>query len=71
MIIRFINAAINMLQILISMVSVSAGSSTHTYTRGSFTHQLNKELDNIRNQRNKLGKYLYYVTGLIYFVVRP
>ncbi|XP_041817462.1 limb region 1 protein homolog [Chelmon rostratus] len=32
------------------------GSSTHTYTRGSFTHQLNKELDNIRNQRNKLER---------------
>lgn len=36
------------------------------YSRGSFAHQLNKELDNIRNQRNKLGKYLYYVTELIY-----
>ncbi|XP_051266493.1 limb region 1 protein homolog [Dicentrarchus labrax] len=32
------------------------GSCTHTYTRGSFTHQLNKELDNIRNQRNKLER---------------
>nr|XP_046226581.1 limb region 1 protein homolog isoform X2 [Scatophagus argus] len=32
------------------------GSSTHSYTRGSFTHQLNKELDNIRNQRNKLER---------------
>ncbi|XP_059182737.1 limb region 1 protein homolog [Centropristis striata] len=32
------------------------GSSSHTYTRGSFTHQLNKELDNIRNQRNKLER---------------
>lgn len=52
-------------------VFISAGSSSHVYTRGSFAHQLNKELDNIRNQRNKLGKYLYYVTGLIYFVLRP
>lgn len=41
----------------------SPGSSVHSYTRGSFTHQLNKELDNIRNQRNKLGKYLHGVTG--------
>nr|XP_004546882.1 limb region 1 protein homolog [Maylandia zebra] len=32
------------------------GSSTHAYTRGSFAHQLNKELDNIRNQRNKLER---------------
>ncbi|KAM9839288.1 limb region 1 protein homolog [Aulostomus maculatus] len=32
------------------------GSSTYTYTRGSFTHQLNKELDSIRNQRNKLER---------------
>ncbi|KAI3355319.1 hypothetical protein L3Q82_018169 [Scortum barcoo] len=32
------------------------GSSTYTYTRVSFTHQLNKELDNIRNQRNKLER---------------
>uniref|UniRef100_A0A4W6FH34 Limb development membrane protein 1 n=1 Tax=Lates calcarifer TaxID=8187 RepID=A0A4W6FH34_LATCA len=32
------------------------GSSSHTYTRGSFAHQLNKELDNIRNQRNKLER---------------
>lgn len=32
------------------------GSSSHTYTRGGFTHQLNKELDNIRNQRNKLER---------------
>ncbi|XP_029955430.1 limb region 1 protein homolog isoform X1 [Salarias fasciatus] len=32
------------------------GSSSHTYTRGSFTHQLNKELDNVRNQRNKLER---------------
>ncbi|XP_042366152.1 limb region 1 protein homolog [Plectropomus leopardus] len=32
------------------------GSSSVTYTRGSFTHQLNKELDNIRNQRNKLER---------------
>nr|CBN82040.1 Limb region 1 protein homolog [Dicentrarchus labrax] len=35
---------------------MSYGSCTHTYTRGSFTHQLNKELDNIRNQRNKLER---------------
>ncbi|XP_022622902.1 limb region 1 protein homolog isoform X2 [Seriola dumerili] len=32
------------------------GSSSYTYTRGSFAHQLNKELDNIRNQRNKLER---------------
>lgn len=32
------------------------GSSTHAYTRGSFAHQLSKELDNIRNQRNKLER---------------
>ncbi|XP_030612127.1 limb region 1 protein homolog isoform X2 [Archocentrus centrarchus] len=32
------------------------GSSTHPYTRGSFAHQLNKELDNIRNQKNKLER---------------
>ncbi|XP_073344457.1 limb region 1 protein homolog [Pagrus major] len=32
------------------------GSSTHAYTRGSVTHQLNKELDNVRNQRNKLER---------------
>lgn len=32
------------------------GSSTHTFTRGSITHQLNKELDNVRNQRNKLER---------------
>lgn len=32
------------------------GLSSHTYPRGSFTHQLNKELDNIRNQRNKLER---------------
>ncbi|KAG7224974.1 hypothetical protein INR49_014890 [Caranx melampygus] len=32
------------------------GSSTYAYTRGSFAHQLNKELDNIRNQRNKLER---------------
>lgn len=32
------------------------GSSSHTYTRGSFVHQLNKELDNVRNQRNKLER---------------
>ncbi|AWP20528.1 putative limb region 1 protein -like isoform 2 [Scophthalmus maximus] len=32
------------------------GSSSHTYTRGSVAHQLNKELDNIRNQRNKLER---------------
>lgn len=41
------------------MFSVFTGSSTHPYIRGSFVHQLNKELDNIRNQRNKLGKYVY------------
>ncbi|KAK9527658.1 hypothetical protein VZT92_014201 [Zoarces viviparus] len=32
------------------------GSSSHTYFRGSSTQQLNKELDNIRNQRNKLER---------------
>ncbi|XP_076017193.1 limb region 1 protein homolog [Genypterus blacodes] len=32
------------------------GSSTYAYSRGSFTHQLNKELDNIRNQKNKLER---------------
>lgn len=32
------------------------GSSTYTYTQGSVAHQLNKELDNIRNQRNKLER---------------
>ncbi|XP_039472851.1 limb region 1 protein homolog isoform X2 [Oreochromis aureus] len=32
------------------------GSSTNAYARGSFAHQLNKELDNIRNQRNKLER---------------
>ncbi|KAM7369826.1 hypothetical protein PAMP_011116 [Pampus punctatissimus] len=32
------------------------GSSSHMYTCGSFAHQLNKELDNIRNQRNKLER---------------
>ncbi|KAM4533509.1 limb region 1 protein homolog [Odontesthes bonariensis] len=32
------------------------GSSSHTYIRGGFTHQLSKELDNIRNQRNKLER---------------
>ncbi|XP_028289774.1 limb region 1 protein homolog isoform X2 [Gouania willdenowi] len=32
------------------------GSSLHTHPRGSFTHQLNKDLDNIRNQKNKLER---------------
>lgn len=32
------------------------GSSMYTYTHGSIAHQLNKELDNIRNQRNKLER---------------
>ncbi|KAJ0022856.1 hypothetical protein NQD34_014990 [Periophthalmus magnuspinnatus] len=33
------------------------GSSIHpTYTRPGFAHQLHKELDNIRNQRNKLER---------------
>ncbi|XP_061569119.1 limb region 1 protein homolog [Cololabis saira] len=32
------------------------GSSIHTYIRGGFNHPLNKELDNIRNQRNKLER---------------
>ncbi|XP_047205732.1 limb region 1 protein homolog isoform X1 [Girardinichthys multiradiatus] len=32
------------------------GSSSHTYIRGSFTYQLTKELDNIRNQKNKLER---------------
>ncbi|XP_034997824.1 limb region 1 protein homolog isoform X1 [Hippoglossus stenolepis] len=33
-----------------------SSSHTYTYTRGSITHQLNKELDNVRNQRNKLER---------------
>lgn len=32
------------------------GSSLHAYPRVSFAHQLNKEIDNIRNQRNKLER---------------
>lgn len=32
------------------------GSSTYAYTRGSFAHHLSKELDNVRNQRNKLER---------------
>ncbi|XP_037550033.1 limb region 1 protein homolog [Nematolebias whitei] len=32
------------------------GSSMHTYDRGSFTHQLDKDLENIRNQKNKLER---------------
>ncbi|XP_035980951.1 limb region 1 protein homolog isoform X2 [Fundulus heteroclitus] len=32
------------------------GSSSHTYIRGSFTYQLTKELDNVRNQKNKLER---------------
>ncbi|CAJ1082058.1 limb region 1 protein homolog [Xyrichtys novacula] len=32
------------------------GSSTYAYTRGSFAHTLSKELDNVRNQRNKLER---------------
>ncbi|XP_071381730.1 limb region 1 protein homolog isoform X1 [Centroberyx affinis] len=32
------------------------GSSSHAYTRGGSVHQLNKELDNVRNQRNKLER---------------
>ncbi|XP_075903586.1 limb region 1 protein homolog [Nelusetta ayraudi] len=32
------------------------GSSSYAFTRGSFSHQLNKELDNIRNQKNKLER---------------
>ncbi|XP_024135500.1 limb region 1 protein homolog [Oryzias melastigma] len=32
------------------------GSSSHSYVRGSFAHQLHKELDIIRNQRNKLER---------------
>ncbi|XP_055364042.1 limb region 1 protein homolog isoform X3 [Betta splendens] len=32
------------------------GSSSHTYTRGSYAHQLKKELDNIISQRNKLER---------------
>lgn len=69
MICNVINAAVIVQQIFVmSLVSVSAGSTTHIYTQGGFTHQLNKELDNIRNQRNKLGKYLYCVTGMVFFV---
>lgn len=48
------------------MCFASPGSSIQSYTRGSFTHQLNKELDSIRNQRNKLGKYLHGVTGYMW-----
>lgn len=32
------------------------GSSSYAFTRGSFSRQLNKELDNIRNQKNKLER---------------
>lgn len=32
------------------------GTCSHAYTRGSFTHQLNKEMDNIRNLKNKLER---------------
>ncbi|XP_061877623.1 limb region 1 protein homolog isoform X3 [Entelurus aequoreus] len=32
------------------------GSSTGTYARGGFAHQLSKELDSIRNVRNKLER---------------
>ncbi|XP_061613562.1 limb region 1 protein homolog isoform X2 [Phyllopteryx taeniolatus] len=32
------------------------GSSTCAYTRGGFTHHLTKELDSIRNMRNKLER---------------
>uniref|UniRef100_A0A3P9HPM1 Limb development membrane protein 1 n=2 Tax=Oryzias TaxID=8089 RepID=A0A3P9HPM1_ORYLA len=32
------------------------GASSHSYVRGSFAHQLHKELDIIRNQRNKLER---------------
>ncbi|KAM3860523.1 limb region 1 protein homolog isoform 1-T1 [Diretmus argenteus] len=32
------------------------GSSLHAYTRRGSVHQLNKELDSIRNQRNKLER---------------
>ncbi|XP_029313184.1 limb region 1 protein homolog isoform X1 [Cottoperca gobio] len=32
------------------------GSCSHAYTRGSSTHQLSKELDNIRNLKNKLER---------------
>uniref|UniRef100_A0A3P9M4E8 Limb development membrane protein 1 n=1 Tax=Oryzias latipes TaxID=8090 RepID=A0A3P9M4E8_ORYLA len=32
------------------------GASSHSYVRGSFAHQLPKELDIIRNQRNKLER---------------
>ncbi|XP_034561943.1 limb region 1 protein homolog [Notolabrus celidotus] len=32
------------------------GSSTYAYTRGSFVHQLSKDLDNVKNQRNKLER---------------
>lgn len=46
-------------------IFIFTGSSTHAYTRGSFAHQLSKELDNIRNQRNKLGKYVYVVVFIL------
>ncbi|XP_053714345.1 limb region 1 protein homolog isoform X6 [Synchiropus splendidus] len=32
------------------------GSSFHTYKRGSYNHHLNKELENVKNQRNKLER---------------
>ncbi|KAM8882647.1 limb region 1 protein homolog isoform 2-T3 [Synchiropus picturatus] len=32
------------------------GSSYHTYKRGSYNHHLNKELENVKNQRNKLER---------------
>ena len=31
-------------------------SHAYSYTQGSFTHQLNNELDDVRNQRNKLER---------------
>lgn len=47
------------------------GSSSHTYIRGSFTYQLAKELENIRNQKNKLGKHFYSTISLMYFILKP
>lgn len=41
----------------LALCFASPGSSVHSYTQGSFTHQLNKELDNVKNQRNKLGEF--------------
>lgn len=56
---------------LIWDISIFTGASSHSYVRGSFAHQLHKELDIIRNQRNKLGKCLCFVSGLMHIVLGP